>query len=156
MTPAKLPDDNSAPPSPSFLRKLQSLSIDAVAKALNIPKKQKSDRLAQLTPEQEDALRKIESDAIWEYEGDLTQLEAALGMLRLGHHLGWRVLYIIHSKKTIRSYEEILGIKIREVFPETGPSSYRSFGLNLAMRYSNFWKVVGGDIKIPHRQNVSK
>lgn len=156
MTSAKLPDDNPAPPSPSFLKKLQSLSIGAVSKALDIPKKPKSGRLARLTPEQEATLRKIESDAIWDFQGDLTQLEAALGMLRIGHHLGWRVLYIIHSKKTIRSYEEILSIKIRDVFPETGPSSYRSFGLNLAMRYSNFWKVVGGDIKIPHRQNVSK
>lgn len=156
MTPAKLPDDNLTPLSVSFLKKLQSLSIDAVSDALGISKKPKSERLAKLKPEQEDALRKIESVAICEYQGDLTQLEAALGMLRMGHHLGWRVLYIIHSKRTIRSYEEILGIKIREVFPETGPSSYRSFGFNLAMRYSNFWKVVGGEIKIPHRQNVSK
>lgn len=156
MTSEKVRDDKVIPPSPSFLKKLQSLSIDAVSKALNIPKKPKSDRLANLTQEQEDALRKIESDAIGEYQGDLTQLEAALGMLRMGHHLGWRVLYIIHSKKTVRSYEEILGIRIRDLFPETGPSSYRSFGLNLATRYSNFWKVVGGEIKIPHRQNVSK
>lgn len=156
MTTSKMPENGSALPSPTFLKKLQSLSIDAVSKALDIPKKPKSERLARLTPEQEATLGKIESEAIWEYQGDLTQLEAALGMLRMGHHLGWRVLYIIHSKKTIRSYEEILGIKIRDVFPETGPSSYRSFGFNLAMRYSNFWKVVGGDIKIPHRQNVSK
>ena len=156
MTPPNDLSHGSEPPSPTFLKNLANLSLDAVSKALDIPRKPKSERLEILTAEQEDALRKIESDAIWDYQGDLTQLEAALGMLRIGHHVGWRVLYIIHSKKTIRSYEEILGIKIRDVFPETGPSSYRSFGLNLAMRYSNFWKVVGGDIKIPHRQSVSK
>ena len=156
MTATKEPGPSNAPPSPTFLKKLQNLSFDAIVKALNIPTKLKSERLAKLSPEQEETLHKIESAAIGGYQGDLTQLEAALGMLRLGHHVGWRVLYIIHSKKTIRSYEEILGIKIRDVFDETGPSSYRSFGLNLALRYPNFWKVVGGEVKIPHRQNVSK
>lgn len=144
------------PPSPSFLKKLESMSIEAIRKKLDIPSKPKALRVATLTVEQEVSLRKIEVDAISEFEGDLTQLEAALGMLRLGHHVGWRVLYIIHSKKTIRTYEEILGIKIREVFPDDGPSSYRSFGYNIAQRYPNFWKVVGGDVKIPRRQEASK
>lgn len=114
------------------------------------------ERVAKLSAVQADQLRQIESNAIASFQGDLTQLETALGMLRLGHHVGWRVLYIIHSKKTIRNYEDILGIKVREVFPETGPSSYRSFGFNLAMRFPNFWKVVSGEIKIPHRQDVIK
>src|ERR1039457_6654065 len=94
--------------------------------------------------------------AVTEFQGDLTQLEAALGMLRMGHHVGWRVLYLIHTKQTIRNYEEILGVKIRDIFGETGPSSYRSFGLNLALRFSNFWKVAGGTIKIPKRRDVAK
>ena len=96
-----------------------------MGKALDIPTKPKGEQLAKLTLEQEEGLRKIEYEAICEYHGDFTQLEAAIGMLRVGYHVGWRVLYIIHSKKTIRNYEEILGVKIREVFPETGPSSYR-------------------------------
>jgi hypothetical protein len=60
---------------------------------------------------------------------------------------------MMHSKKTIRNYESYLGIEIRDVFPETGPSSYRSIGFTLAERYSNFWKVAGGDIKIPKRRD---
>ena len=155
MTHLKESEVRPAPPSPTFLRRIEKLGVESVGKALDIPRKPKGEQLAKLTLEQEEGLRKIEYEAICEYQGDLTQLEAAIGMLRVGYHVGWRVLYIIHSKKTIRNYEEILGIKIRELFPETGPSSYRSFGLNLAMRFSNFWKVVGGDIKIPHRQDVS-
>lgn len=142
------------PPSPSFLQQLENKSVEAVAKLLKIPRKSKAERQVSLTPKQLDQIRLIEEDAITEFTGDLTQLEAALGMLRLGHYCGWKVLYLIHSKKTIRNYESILNIKVRDVFDETGPNSYRSIGLNIAERFSNFWKVAGGDIKIPHKQQT--
>jgi len=147
--------DNPSPPSPSFLKKLENLSLDAAFNALGMQSKPKAVRIAKLLPEQEALLKEIETAAISNFQGDLTQLEAALGMLHMGHHFGWKVLYIIHSKKTIRTYEEILNIKIRDIFEETGPSSYRSLGFNLAQRYSNFWKVVGGEIKIPRRQDAA-
>lgn len=149
------PNTPGEPPNPSFLKRLENLSMEALAKALGIPNKSSASKLAKLTPEQDAELRQIEGDAIANYHGDMTQLEAALGMLRMGHHYGWKVLYIVHSKKTVRNYEEILKIRIRDIFPETGPSSYRSFGFNLAERFSNFWKVAGGDIKIPRRKDTS-
>lgn len=143
-------------PSPSFLKRLENLSIEAASKALEMPHKPRAAIRVNRTPEQEAQLREIEMDAVAEFEGDLTQLEAALGMLRMGHHFGWRVLYLIHTKQTIRNYEQILGdVKIRDIFDDTGPSSYRSFGLNLAQRFSNFWKVAGGTIKIPKRREAA-
>lgn len=144
--------DTPSPPTPGLLRRVELATIDKVIDILDMPKKPKAARLATLTPDQEAQLRKIEGDAIAEFAGDLDVLESALGMLRMGHHFGWRVLYLIHSKQTIRKYEEILNIRIRDIFPETGPSSYRSIGLNLADRFTNFWKVVGGEIKIPRRK----
>lgn len=156
MTPPATPKDPDKPePSPSFLKRLENLSVDATAKALGMSHKPKATIRVNRTPEQEEQLREIEMHAVTEFQGDLTQLEAALGMLRMGHHVGWKVLYLIHTKKTIRNYEEILGVKIRDIFDETGPSSYRSFGLNLALRFSNFWKVAGGTIKIPKRRDVA-
>lgn len=151
-------ESEKKPPSQSFLKRVEGMTIDAVSKALDIPKKPEDERVAKLTAAQEEQLRKIESHAIRKFEGDLTQLEAALGMLRLGHHVGWKVLYLIHTKKTIRTYEEILGedVKIRELFKDVGPSSYRSIGLNLADRFTNFWKVVGGAIKIPRKRDVAR
>jgi len=143
-----------AEPSPSWLARVEKAAVDKLGDMLGIPEKAESEKIARLTPKQEAQLRQIEEVAIAKFKGDLDQLETALGMLRMGHHFGWRVLYIIHSKKTIRNYEEILGVRIREIFDETGPSSYRSIGLNLASRFTNFWKVVGGDIKIPKRKNV--
>ena len=120
MTPSKtIEDTEMSPPSPSFLRRLDKLGTEALSKALDIPVKPKAARTAKLTDEQEAQLKQIEAEAIAEFHGDLTQLEAALGMLRMGHHYGWKVLYLMHSKKTIRNYEDILSIKIRDIFAET-------------------------------------
>lgn len=124
---------------------------DTIAPRPNIPL---SERLTQLTPEQKAKLQETEDNAIISFSGSLDELESALGMLRIGHHFGWKVLYLIHSKKTVRKYEEILGIKIREIFPETGASADRSIGLSLALKASNFWKVVSGEEKVENRRIV--
>lgn len=118
------------------------------------PKIPLDERLTSLSSEQKAKLQEIEDNAIISFAGTIDELESALGMLRIGHHFGWRVLYIIHSKKTVRKYEEILDIKIRELFPETGASSTRSIGLSLAMKASNFWKVVSGEEKIENRRII--
>lgn len=118
------------------------------------PKIPLHERLTKLSSEQRAKLQEIEDNAIISFAGTIDELESALGMLRIGHHFGWRVLYIIHSKKTVRKYEEILDIKIRELFPETGASSTRSIGLSLAMKASNFWKVVSGEEKIENRRII--
>lgn len=102
-------------------------------------------RLAKLTTEQKEQIQTIEDKAITNFVGLFDELESALGMLRIGHHVGWKVIYMVHSKKTVRKYEEILDIKVREIFPERGPSADRSVGLALADKFTNFWKVVSGD-----------
>jgi len=119
-----------------------------------IPKKPKEEKLLKLTPAQRRQIDEIEANAIADYQGDLADLESALGMLRIGHHFGWKVLYVIHSKQTIRKYEDILQIRIRDIFDETGPSSYRSNGFRLVETLSNFWKAIGGEVKIPDRHRV--
>ncbi len=155
MTTPKDTDTNEipAPLTPGLLRKVELATIDKISGILKMPDKPEAERIHQLTPAQEAQLRQIEEAAIIKFKGDLNLLESALGMLRMGHHFGWRVLYLIHSKQTIRKYEDILGVRIRDIFEETGPSSYRSIGFNLAERCSNFWKVVGGEIKIPRRKD---
>lgn len=32
----------------------------------------------------------------------------------VGFHFGWKVLYLVHSKRTIKKYEAMLGIKVTE------------------------------------------
>ena len=110
-----------------------------------VPKKGKEEKLARLTHAQLVELNRIGREAMANFKGHLDELESALGMLHMGPHVGWKVLYIIHSKRTIRKYEEILGIKVRGLFPDEGPSSYRSRGYRVAQAGANFWKVVSGD-----------
>jgi hypothetical protein len=120
------------------------------------PKKSKDEVVHHFTPAERRRLEEIEADAIANFEGPLDELESAIGMLRMGHHWGWKVLYIIHSKRTIRKYEGYLGIKIRELFDETGPSSYRSNGYRFVETFTNFWKAISGELKIDDRKKVDK
>lgn len=81
------------------------------------------------------------------YRGEATQLETAIGMLVLGRTLGWRVMYLIHSASTVRKYEKILGLKLRDILPEYTEQSKRSNAyklLKIADGIKNFWKAVNG------------
>jgi hypothetical protein len=93
--------------------------------------------------------------AIFNFAGTLEELEGALGMYMLGRHSGWKVLYILHSKKTIRKYEEILEISIREEFEEEGPDARRSNGFRVVEMASNFWKAITSG-QIPEKRHVDK
>jgi hypothetical protein len=48
------------------------------------------------------------------------------------------------------------GIKVRELFPEEGPSSYRSRGYLVVQGWTNFWKAISGNEKIDHRRELAK
>jgi len=108
--------------------------------------------LAELTDKQKADLERIERDAILHFDGQFEDLEKAIGMLRLGHHLGWRPLVLMHSKRTIAKFEGILYIKFREYFDAEGPSVRRAIGYGFAKNLVNFWKAVSGDVSVPDRQ----
>ncbi|ASJ70593.1 hypothetical protein [Granulosicoccus antarcticus] len=111
--------------------------------------------LAALDPKRAGELSAVEREAIANFSGQLPELSSALGMLHMGDHFGWRVLLIVHNKRTIRKYEEILGITVREFFPEAGPSAERSNGYSWALRLGGYWKIVSGDTKVENRQDIS-
>lgn len=113
-------------------------------------------KMSQRTLERESEMLQIEREAVAAFSGQLDDLLAALGMLRMGDYFGWRVLVLIHNKRTIRKYEEILNIKIKEFFPAEGSQSHRSWGYKIASKLSNFWKAVSGDIKIENRRLITE
>lgn len=83
-----------------------------------------------------------------EFVGDFDELKSAIGMFMLGRLVGWKVLVLIHNKRTIRKYEEILGgINIREEFEPEGPFAEKSFAYNIVKKIGNFWKAVSGELK---------
>lgn len=92
-------------------------------------------------------LYEIERNAFARFSGNFDDLEAAIGVLHLGDHVGWKPLVLIHNKRTIRKYEEILDINIREFFKDEGPSAERSLGYMIAKKIGNFWKAVSGEVK---------
>lgn len=113
-------------------------------------------RMPQRTIERESEMISIEREAIANFSGQLDDLLAALGVLRMGDHFGWRVLVLIHNKRTIRKYEDILNIRVREFFPAEASQSHRSNGYKLATKLNSFWKVVSGDVKIENRRAITE
>ncbi len=105
--------------------------------------------LATPLPAPEEAIERyaLMDAAIRRADFQIDELESALGMYMIGHHFGWKVLYLVHSKKTIKKYEEILGIKVSEAFPEFGPDADRTNAFKIIQAVSNFWKAVSGDEK---------
>ena len=85
------------------------------------------------------------------FRGQLPTLESAIGALVVGRRLGWKVLYLVHDKKTIRKYEEILGIKFREELEPTGDLSEKSLAFRLQKKITNFWKAVSGEMKVVYK-----
>lgn len=110
-----------------------------------------------LTPRQaQDLVLQIEKASI-NFKGLLDELESAVGMFMIGRLFGWKVLLLIHNKKTIRKYEEILGgISVRELFEPEGPLADKSVGLEVVKKLGNFWKAVSGELKIEGRRELSK
>ena len=92
----------------------------------------------------EDAIRKPRDESIY-----LNELESALGMYVLAYYFGWKVPYLVHSKRTIKKYEDLLGLKLSEHFDEFGPDADRTNAHKVITSVSNFWKLVSGNEKSP-------
>lgn len=117
--------------------------------------KKRKGNLPPTTPEEAKRIVDMLDKATVAYGGQVDTLEQAIGMYWVGRHLGWKTLVLMHNKRTLRNYEQILGISIREAFPEVGPDAERSSAYRIASKLSNFWKAVSGDEKIVDRKLIS-
>jgi hypothetical protein len=109
-----------------------------------------------LTPDQSAKLMAAMDAATTDFIGQFDELESALGMMILGRLVGWKVLALIHNKRTIKKYEEILGINVREAFPEVGPLAHKSVAFVAAEKLGAFWKAVSGEIKLDDRRALTQ
>ena len=91
-------------------------------------------------------LVKILDDAVLRFKGNTQELRGAIGALVMGRHLGWKPLFVMINKNTVKKYESILDVDFREVLPETGPRSEKSVAWLAVQKVSNFWKAVKGEI----------
>ena len=90
-----------------------------------------------------DLAEKIKLSA-FDYQGDISILETAIGALAVGFLFGWRVLRMTHSSGTYSRYEKILGVKFKVICPDKGPLWEHSIGLSTLESLADFWKVVQG------------
>ena len=128
--------------------------IEGTSNTCFIMDKSNLEKLGTQTPDRIAELNDITRNAIAEFRGLVPTLESAIGMLFVGDHLGWRSLTLIHSKRTLRKYEKILNIQVKEFFPEQTETSRRTYAYKASEKISNFWKAVSGEIKIDKRQEI--
>jgi len=84
--------------------------------------------------------------AIGRFHGDSRTLSNAIGYLMLGRRFGWRAVFLMYDKKSIKSYEQLLGFDSRELFPEAGDLADKSVAYCAVQKVTNFWKAVKGEI----------
>lgn len=113
-------------------------------------------KIPPISPEEAQRVVRVVDQAIKEFQGDFGDLESAIGMYLLGRLVGWKVLVLIHNKRTIKKYEQILGISIREAFQETGPFTSKSLGYEISQKLNYFWKAVAGEVPLEHRRELQK
>lgn len=94
----------------------------------------------------EKQLVEIIDKAIKNFHGNTQRLSNAIGYLMLGRKFGWRVMLLMHDRKSIKDYEKILGIDSRIIFPEYGPLKNKSMAYRALQKVTNFWKAVKGEI----------
>lgn len=84
--------------------------------------------------------------AIKNFAGQSDSLASAIGYLMIGRKFGWRVMYFMHSQRTVRKYEKLLGVKSEDVMPEHGPFAKKAVVWDALQKASNFWKAVKGEV----------
>ena len=89
------------------------------------------------------------------YKGSINELEAAIGYFVIARHFGWKPLLLIHDKQTIKKYEAILKINIREEIPEVGEYAHKSAAWLAVLKIKSFWKAVKGEVPGIRSQEIS-
>lgn len=71
---------------------------------------------------------------LMDYKGNANELEQAIGVWIVGRKFGWKVMLLVHARKTLAKYEKILGIDFREQLPEAGPLARSAAYLGILAR----------------------
>lgn len=105
----------------------------------------------------DDEFMAICNKAYKDFKGDVREFERAVGTLYVARYIGWKPIYLIQDRKSLKKYEDYLGIKFQEVTDPAGKDADRSVAWSLLQKakekLTNFWAVVRGesgtDIRTP-------
>ena len=104
----------------------------------------------------DEGILKIIDAAMDNFQGNSETLGSAIGALHIGRHMGWKTVYLLHTRATIKKYQEILGVDFREILDEETINSNRSVAFIAVQKVSNFWKAVKGEIQGVRSQEFKK
>lgn len=93
------------------------------------------------------------ANRVMQFKGNFDVLESALGALIVGQLIGWRVLTLIHSSRTMKKYQDVLELDFKgklpwdpdqDVMPAEGSFARKSLAYDVSLKVGDFWKVVRG------------
>lgn len=94
----------------------------------------------------ETELVKMIDERVRQFKGDIPELERAIGALFVGRQFGWKVLLLIHDRKTIKRYEATLDLEFKAPnMPEVGAYAHKSVAWLAVQKVASFWKAVKGE-----------
>ena len=84
----------------------------------------------------------------WENTEDeqVEVMESAIGALIMGRLAGYDVLRIVHSHRTLKKYEGLLGITFKDILLARTADSRRVNGIRYADKFKQFWKALAGGV----------
>ncbi|MBX3616618.1 hypothetical protein [Nitrosomonas sp.] len=80
------------------------------------------------------------------YRGDVMNLEHAIGCFYIGRQLGWKIILLMHDRKSIKKYEQLLDLDFRVHMPDIGVLAHKSLAWRAVQKVSSYWKAVKGEI----------
>lgn len=81
-----------------------------------------------------------------EFQGQINELESAIGFFMVARQFGWKPLLLIHDKNTIKKYEKILQLNFRDELEAVGPYAEKSVAYSAVLKIKSFWKAVKGEV----------
>ena len=107
-----------------------------------------------MTPDELRDIKKMIDKATADFKGDITELEAAIGLLFVSEHMGWKPMLLVHDPRTVKKYEDHLRLGDRNfsyrtpgLLPEVGPKAMKLNAWRLVQKGLNFWRAVRGQEK---------
>jgi hypothetical protein len=97
----------------------------------------------------------IVETTIKDFQGDVRVLQGAIGALYVGKQFGWKAMYLMNDRRTIKKYENALDVSFQAELPEIGPLAQKSVAVKALKKVSNFWKAVRGEISNVRSPQVS-
>jgi len=85
----------------------------------------------------------VAARAIVEFEGQCEVLESAMGAYAMGLTHGWQAMRVLHTSNTLKKYEAILKVDLRERTKQRTWLSRRICGIRIADGFDKFWKALG-------------